>query len=165
MKIMAIDPGPLQSAYVRLHDGIVAWHGILPNEHMRALLWCLRDTFASDGDRELLAIERMASMGMAIGQEVLDTCVETGRFVECGGRDDVILVKRHEVKSAICGDSRAKDTNIRRALMDRFGGDSSIGTKKKPGPLYGIASHEWAALAVAVTVLDRMRVAPAQRAA
>jgi hypothetical protein len=42
---------------------------------------------------------------------------------------------------------RAKDANIRQALIDRFG---AVGTKKMPGPLFGVSSHYWAALAVAV---------------
>jgi len=52
---------------------------------------------------------------------------------------------------------RAKDANIRQALIDRYGPgkDKAIGQKKTPGPLYGFKSHEWAALAVAVTWMDQ----------
>jgi hypothetical protein len=42
---------------------------------------------------------------------------------------------------------RAKDANIRQALLDLIGPQ---GTKAQPGPTYGIKSHTWAALAVAV---------------
>ena len=47
---------------------------------------------------------------------------------------------------------RAKDSNIRQALLDLYGGDKrkAIGIKAEPGPLYGIKSHMWAALGVAV---------------
>ncbi len=31
------------------------------------------------------------------------------------------------------------------------------GTKKNPGPTYGIKSHLWAALAVAVTAYDKIK--------
>jgi hypothetical protein len=41
------------------------------------------------------------------------------------------------------------------ALIDRFGGsERAKGTKKAPGPLLAIKSHEWAALALAVTWWD-----------
>ncbi len=40
---------------------------------------------------------------------------------------------------------------MREALIHRFG---EQGSKKAPGPTYGIASHVWAALAVAVTYSD-----------
>jgi hypothetical protein len=47
---------------------------------------------------------------------------------------------------------KAKDANIRQALIDIYGGnDKAIGNKKTPGPLYGIKGDLWAALAVAVT--------------
>ena len=42
---------------------------------------------------------------------------------------------------------RAKDGNVRQALIDLIG---EQGTKKNKGPTYGISSHSWAALAVAV---------------
>ena len=43
------------------------------------------------------------------------------------------------------------DALVRRAMLDRFGGDGAKGTKKAPGPLYGFHADCWAALAVAVT--------------
>jgi hypothetical protein len=64
----------------------------------------------------------------------------------------VVLLPRRAVKLALCGDSRAKDANIRQALIDRFGGkDAAVGRKAAPGPLYGISRDVWSALAIAVT--------------
>ena len=58
---------------------------------------------------------------------------------------------------ALCKNNRAKDKNIRQALIDRFGpGKAAIGTKKAPGPLYGLKSHLWSALAVAVVAADAL---------
>jgi len=57
-------------------------------------------------------------------------------------------VYRKEVKIYLCGSMKAKDPNIRQALIDRLG---DPGTKKNPGPTYGVKSHAWSALAVAVT--------------
>ena len=61
------------------------------------------------------------------------------------------MLPRRAVKLALCGDSRAKDANIRQALIDRFGGSAAIGRKAAPGPLYGISRDVWSALAIAVT--------------
>jgi hypothetical protein len=36
-------------------------------------------------------------------------------------------------------------------LIDKLG---VVGTKKNPGPLFGMKSHAWAALGVAVTALE-----------
>ena len=68
---------------------------------------------------------------------------------------DASLVYREDVKLHLCGSPRAKDANIRQALIDRWGGKAeAVGTVKKPGPLYGVKSHAWSALAVAVTALE-----------
>ena len=59
------------------------------------------------------------------------------------------------VKSHLCHSAKANDSNIRQALIDRWGGDQvAIGRKKAPGPLYGFSGDMWAALAVAVTAAE-----------
>jgi len=60
------------------------------------------------------------------------------------------------VKLHLCGSARAKDTNIRQALIDRYGGSAAIGKKAAPGPLYGVSKDVWSALAVAVTAADTL---------
>jgi hypothetical protein len=74
-----------------------------------------------------------------------------GRFAEAAHRVPVVILPRRAVMLALCGDSRAKDANIRQALIDRFGGPAAVGRKAAPGPLYGIARDVWSALAIAVT--------------
>jgi hypothetical protein len=96
-------------------------------------------------------IEKVESYGMAVGAEVFDTVLWAGRFAEAAHRVPVVMLPRRAVKLALCGDSRAKDANIRQALLDRFGGSAAIGRKAAPGPLYGIARDVWSALAIAVT--------------
>jgi hypothetical protein len=66
----------------------------------------------------------------------------------------VKLVYRKDVKLYLCGSLRATDANIRAALLDRFGPgrEIAVGTKRAPGPLYGIKGDEWSALAVALTL-------------
>ena len=88
---------------------------------------------------------------MAVGAEVFDTVCWAGRFAEAAHRVPVVMLPRRAVKLALCGDSRAKDANIRQALIDRFGGSAAIGRKAAPGPLYGITRDVWSALAIAVT--------------
>src|SRR5689334_20143266 len=88
--------------------------GILPNEDMRKYLFMVPD-------RTPVAIEMIAAMGMAVGAEVFETCLWIGRFIELLGPARVTLIKRHEVKMHLCANSRAKDANIRQALIDRFG--------------------------------------------
>jgi hypothetical protein len=150
--ILAIDPGPEQSAYVQYANGPVE-SGILPNEE---LLESIRLVF----EISHLAIEGIACYGMPVGKETFDTCIWIGRFIEANGGVHN-LVYRSDVKMHLCRSMRAKDPMIRQALIDRFGPgkEKAIGTKKNPGPLYGIKSHCWSALAVAVTYCDTNRLA------
>jgi hypothetical protein len=122
----------------------------LPNEQMlRRIDEILLE--ASQGDPAVLAIEMIASYGMAVGAEVFETCVWIGRFCERWASTTgapPVRIARMAVKLAICHDSRAKDANIRAALIDQFGG--ALATKKG-GALYRVKGDEWAALALAMT--------------
>ncbi|NBV46789.1 MAG: hypothetical protein EBR86_14410, partial [Planctomycetia bacterium] len=103
---------------------------------------------------DLLAIEMIQAMGMAVGAEVFTTAVWIGRFIEAAGFGSTAphrLIYRTSVKLHLCGTSRAKDPNIRQRLIDLYG---PVGTKKSKGPLYGVRSHVWSALAIAVTASE-----------
>ena len=151
MIVVGVDPGYEQSAGVLLDNGRVREHWIAPNLDVLSALRGLRN----HNDCELV-IERVASFGMPVGEEIFETVFWSGRFAECWGRR-VHRVKRHEVKAHLCKHPRANDAHIRQALLDRFGPgkEKAIGSKVQPGPLYGIHADEWAALAVAVTWLDQ----------
>ena len=73
----------------------------------------------------------IASYGMPVGKEVFETCVWIGRFVELARLQniDVEYIYRKDEKMNICHSMKAKDSNIRQALIDRFG---PVGTKRNP---------------------------------
>ncbi len=152
--ILAIDPGPVLSAYVLLDQNCqIAKCGKVGNHELRALIPMVAAL------NPIFAIEQIASFGMAVGAEVFETCYESGRLAQCTPNPDAVLrVKRIEVKTHLCHSAKANDSNIRQALIDRFGGkDNAIGRKASPGPLHGVSGDVWAALAVAVTVWDRSK--------
>lgn len=111
-----------------------------------------------------LAVESIASYGMAVGAEVFETCVWVGRFVErwlcTGGPPEPLRVYRREVKLHLCGSLRAKDTNVRQAIIDRYGPsrEVAVGRKAAPGPLYGFKADCWQALGVAITAAEAGRL-------
>ena len=147
--ILAIDPGPVQSAVVTYslsETDITAL--ILDNDAVLALL-ALDDK--PEQSQVLLAVEMIASYGMAVGKDVFETCVWIGRFIQAWTPREYRLVYRKDVKLHLCQSMRAKDSNIRQVLIDRFG---KPGTKKNPGATYGIAKDMWSALAVAVTAVE-----------
>lgn len=142
--ILAIDPGTTESGWCLFTDGKVLESGIDSNEHM---LYDIPRT-----DCEFVAIEMISSQGMPVGQTTFETCVWIGRFQQAWrDPESVKLIYRHAVKMHLCNSTRAKDANIRQAIIDKLG---PIGTKKAPGPLYGVKSHAWAAVGVALTALS-----------
>lgn len=144
-RILAIDPGTTESGFVVFDSGTVVHADFVSNEQLRTLL---RENLF--GGHQLTAIEMIASYGMAVGRETFETCVWIGRFIERSVAP-VRLVYRREAKLHLCGSPRAKDGNVRQALIDRFG---APGTKKNKGATYGIKGHLWQALAVAVYASD-----------
>lgn len=157
MEVFAIDPGPSRSAWL-VYDTdkrTPVEFGIDDNHDITSKLYKLRTPY--DHDRHVFAIEMVASYGMPVGVTVFETCVWIGRFREaCPGWMDYVY--RHEVKMHLCNNVRAKDGNIRQALIDRFGPGraKAIGRKASPGPLYGVKADVWAALGVAVTYAETM---------
>ena len=153
MKVFAIDPGTTQSAWVLwdMEAAQILNMGIHLNENMP-------DIIQRNAKDALLAVEMIASYGMPVGKEVFETCVWIGRFVHAyspGAMDHSrFYVYRLEVKSCLCHSAKAKDANVRQALIDLFG---APGTKKCPGKLYGVSKDIWSAVAVAVTYSDKLR--------
>lgn len=166
MSLFAIDPGPVQSAWMQYRDGRPVVFGIDKNDLVLDRLRCFSPAC------DTLAVEMIAPYGMPVGREVFETVLWIGRFMqrweELGHPgESVRLVPRLSVKLHLCGSARAKDANVRQALIDRFGPgkEAAIGLKRSPGPLFGVTSHAWAALAVAVTVADELAAATAREAA
>ena len=166
-RILAIDPGNVQSAWVVYERfawekrGKVLELGLEPNE---TVLYVVKAGTGAD----ICLIEQVRSFGMAVGQTVFDTIWWAGRFAQArvDARGQYEMVPRMAVKTALCHDSRAKDANIRQALIDRFGPSrqQAMGTKKSPGPLYGVKKDIWSALAIAVAWSDeRVGAARIQR--
>lgn len=156
MNLLAIDPGTFQSAYVHWAQGRVIQKGIVPNPE---ILDVIQGFGLGNWENAEVVIEGLVSYGMPIGQDTLDTAVWAGRFYERAQYSDlpVNLIRRPVVKIHHCRDSRAKDKNIRQALVDKYGKPS---TKADPNPVYGgdhkdkMRSHLWSAFAIATAVSE-----------
>lgn len=154
MKILAIDPGPVKSAYVIMKDDLKPQEfGIVPNEELLEVISGI--CFYEKGTQ--VVIEMIASYGMAVGAEVFETCVWIGRFIQESGQSFEQYIYRKDEKMNLCGTMKAKDGNIRQALIDRFAKHdlkNGKGTKKEPDWFYGFKADIWAAYAVGVTYHD-----------
>lgn len=89
--------------------------------------------------------------------DVVRTTEVVGRVMEACDhlRMPLELVYRREVLATLGVSARGpKDALVRAALIDLHGTSKAlaVGTRRAPGPLYGVTSHAWAALALAVTI-------------
>ena len=153
MNIISIDPGNEFSAYVLLDCNYYPIeHAKITNDELLTRISALSAEVVP-----VAVIEKIANMGMgAVGQTIFDTCNWSGRFHQAlvmrGMKVEYIF--RREEKINLCGSMKAKDGNIRQALIDRFG---PVGVKACQGWFYGFKSDEWAAMAVGVTWLDKQK--------
>jgi hypothetical protein len=150
MIYLGIDPGPVESAFVwwdAESERVIRLESI-PAFQITAYI--LKDLIRKV---DHVSMEWMECFGMAVGQETFRTVAGIGWFASLLSSFDrpLRLVPRRSVKMHLCNSMRAKDANVRQALIDRFG---KVGTKKQPGKLYGVATHYWAALGVAVYSAD-----------
>jgi hypothetical protein len=176
MKILAIDPGPEVSGWCVYDTDRRAVLRSGTGTDNRVLLYLIMDV--AEG-RELidgitfdaLAIEDIEYQGRKAGASTFITCKWIGKFGQAWyklGKVDreAHEIKRGDIKTVMCGghsytDPETKrqravdDPEIRAAVIGRHeptggGARPQIGTKKEPGPLYGVAGHAWDAVAVAV---------------
>lgn len=147
--IYAVDPGPETSAMCVLHNRrIISCEAEVPNFDLMSNLQLPLD--------DILAIEWMECMGMAVGEEVFRTVYFSGKLSNAW-RGRVLLVPRRAVKMHLCGSMKAKDGNVRQALIDMLG---APGKPSAPGPTFGVASHGWSALGIAIVTQSKLRGAP-----
>jgi len=148
--VLGIDPGTTQTAYALWNGQQVVECGLVPNEQMHDML-C-----GEKWPGVPMFIEMVASYGMAVGKEIFQTVFWIGRFVEVWDikQQDWKLVYRLEVKLHHCHSARAKDANVSQALRDKYG---EVGTKKQPGPLFGVKKDIWSALAIATFAHETFR--------
>lgn len=155
MRILAIDPGNIESGYCVLDGYRPVKFGKIPNDGFKNLF---DDLFGCD----VAVIEMVESYGMPVGREVFDTVRWIGKFEAYAEKYlmDVEFVTRKEEKLAICHSMKANDATIRQALVDRFAPGTpnhGKGSKKEKGFFYGFKADMWSAFAVGVTYLDRKK--------
>ena len=118
MRVIGLDPGFIESAFC-VYDGSVplAFRKIRNEELLSHL---------PEWDDGVLVVEQIKNYGMPAGDEIFDTVLWSGRFIQVWdalGRPWT-RITRKKVAGHICGNGTAGDANIWQALKDRYGGDS-----------------------------------------
>lgn len=154
--MLAIDPGNVESAYVIVNaDRRPLAFDKIENH---ALIDLLDDEFLGFTS---CAIEMVSSYGMAVGEDVFHTVRWIGHFERrlLDQAHHPQLVKRGPIKLHHCHSTRAKDSNVRQALVDRFAPgqpNHGKGTKAEPGWFHGFHADVWQAYALAVYQADQI---------
>ncbi len=165
--ILAIDPGNIESGVVLIEESnfkpLIAEK--IDNEQLLYKICSGEyENFYREESINHVAIEMIASYGMAVGQSVFETCIFIGRLKETiyftnqlSTPPNLKYIYRKDEKINLCNSMKAKDSNIIQALIDRFAPNTSNkgkGTKKEPGWFYGFKKDIWQAYAVGVTYHD-----------
>lgn len=158
MIVTAVDPGTTESAYVVYDGQKILYKGKVKNEY---LLHEIPVTLTSSDipklAHKITLIEMVASYGMAVGKDIFETVFWIGRFYNHWiPFSDVKRIYRKEVKMHHCNSMKAKDSNIRQALVDKYG---KPGTKRNPNPIYQdseikMSGDIWSAFAIATMYVE-----------
>lgn len=158
-KILAIDPGPQDSAGVIWDTEkeiiVEKWHQlnvkILPG---------LMSFKIGDQGVEIIAIEDPQAQRRPASNDFINTVQWSARFYQAlyqnlyGEKYDALqLIPYSAISSHFCGIANAKEKFVKEELLKRYGPQ---GSKSKQGKLYGISGHCWSALAVSVYVADNL---------
>lgn len=180
MIVCGVDPGTDKSGFVVFdtEKRRVLFSMDLKNEIVRAILRGESD-FPLIPDVETWGaffIEDIESMGLVVGKSTFVTLKWIGKFIEAYEyctKSFATEISRGDEKIVLCGTKTVinpktgkrktiGDSEVRQAVIDRFppdgyttrGEPSQIGTKKAPGPLYGVKGHCWQAMAVVITGME-----------
>ena len=151
MIILGIDPGPT-------HCGAVVYDSTGRQVLASASALTVSEALAWAADltqlpflHDAVIIEQVMSTGQA-GNDLLRTAEVVGRLYQraddCSTGGVVVLMPRREVCAALGIAGKGKDAQVREVMIEQHGGTKAlaVGTKKAPGPLYGVSGHAWQAL-------------------
>jgi hypothetical protein len=152
--VLGIDPGPVLTGWCEFDGAHVFRWGFDHNEEVRR--WIRNGDFA----RTILAVEDMTASQRPFGNSIRDTLLwihgRNGICAAWGNEETMHVISRTAVKLHLCGRLTGHgDSEVWKALVERFGRH----TKKEPNPVTCVQGHARAALAVAVTVWDRLQAA------
>ncbi len=172
-RLLSLDVGTYKTGFAVIDEttGEVLEFGKEDNINLLARL---RD----DDSFDVAVIEDIQFRGQLVGRDTFETLKWIGKFAEALNPTPVVYLFRKTIVTELTGDPRAKDKNVRQAVIDHYGGIlKAIGGKKcphckgkgwrgagrptciecngtgweyPPGPLHGVAGDVWSAIAVAL---------------
>lgn len=159
MTILSIDPGPAESAYIRVFTNFKHIEkGKVNNE---ILLNALR---RNQFGQSITVIEELIAYNRC-GREISDTAFQAGRLAEAAG--EYCLISRAKVRGHLCGRG-GTDSKVITALIERFEPEiynlwdenkntmsrAKMLNAAKEGFFHGFKEDIWQAYALGVTFVD-----------
>jgi hypothetical protein len=149
--ILGIDPGENKSGVVLFDSKAnrVLWAHEMEVSQLETNL-----QFAWNEKPDVIVCENIVPMGVPFSSNLRATCrvIDRLEFIAETLWIQWVCITRNQVKVTLCGRCKGvKDANVSCAVQERFGGrKAALGTKKQPGPLYGVSGHCWQALAAVI---------------
>jgi hypothetical protein len=155
--LLSIDPGTVKSGYCITNINKLPTLIKFGNIYNKDLL-----NIIETKKIDYFAIEIIISMGQRVGKSTFTTCEWIGKFCL---QAELLKIKSFRVprkditKYLVPPKIKRNDKNVRAAIMSLYpkkgkGKEPQKGTKENPGPLYGVASHVFSALALAIYVIN-----------
>lgn len=156
MKLIALDVGTTQSGYC-----IVDVDTYKPLEFGKVDNNILLEK-VKNSEYDMLVYEEFQSYGMPVGKSTIESITWNGRYIQSAldREKKVYAIYRKDEKINLCGTMKAKDSNIRQALVDRFAKfdfKSGKGTKNNKDFFYGFSKDSWSAFAISTTWIDKQK--------
>lgn len=156
MIILALDVGTEQSGYCLMDRETYK-----PLEFGKIDNFTLLENVVRHGVYDVLVYEEFQSYGMPVGKSTIASITWNGRYIQasCERKIPYFPVYRVEEKINLCGTTKAKDANLRQAMIDRFATfdfKNGKGTKDNRDWFYGFSKDAWSAAIIGVTFIDRL---------
>jgi hypothetical protein len=154
--ILALDVGTDSSGYC-----LMGRNNYIPYEFGKVDNNTLLNSIVKMWLYDALVYEEFQSYGMAIGKSTITSITWNGRFIQAADERHIPFypLYRLEEKLNLCGTAKAKDANLRQAMIDRFAKfdfKNGKGTKANQDWFYGFSKDAWSAAIIGVTFIDKI---------
>ena len=153
-RILCLDVGTVESGYVIMDYNPFTLYefGKINNEELLDIV--------KSKNYEVLVYEEFQCYGMPIGKSTIQSITWNGRYIQSALDRGITVdfIYRAEEKMSLCNSMKAKDSNIRQALIDRFANfdfKNGKGTAKNKDVFYGVTKDVWSAIAIGVTYYEK----------
>ena len=156
MITIGIDPGPDGCGWVEYDTGARRVVGCDPCVPLAEAIRRLREAPLC-----VVAIERWQAGCSSVAQSSIVTiewAAVLAHVAREAGHDVRWLYRRQVLTELDATGPGSRDALVRARLLEMHGGPGAVGTKRAPGPLYGMRAHCWPALGVlaaALTMIGR----------